>query len=264
MPPKHGLPVLAAVIATLLAAAPAGAVPLPADSGPVELNPGEPMVDVYYAGSRREPSLTVTTAIPGPVTVEVLDRSGAVVRRLTVVTGPGTREVSWDGATRDGPARTGTYSMRVEGADEPGTTFRVDDHIFPIRGRHDLGRSPTNGFGGGRGHDGQDLFARCGTPIVAARAGRVVEVAYNGGGGHHLVVRSRDTGLDYVYMHLRSKPRLEEGDFVTTAQGIGEVGRSGNAWGCHLHFELWRAPGWYEGGSAFDPLPRLRLWDART
>ena len=49
--------------------------------------------------------------------------------------------------------------------------------------------------------------------------------------------------------------------FVYTGQRIGSVGQTGNANGCHLHFELWNAPGWYEGGAAFDPLPALMAWD---
>jgi murein DD-endopeptidase MepM/ murein hydrolase activator NlpD len=40
------------------------------------------------------------------------------------------------------------------------------------------------------------------------------------------------------------------------------VGDSGNAQGCHLHFELWGAPGWYDGGDPFDPLPALQAWDS--
>jgi murein DD-endopeptidase MepM/ murein hydrolase activator NlpD len=236
-----------------------------ASSGPpVELRPGERELDVHYAGGRRRPAVTVAVPVPGAVTVEVLDGSGEVVRRITEIATPGTLEVTWDGETRDGPARTGTYAMRVKGADEAPVPFRLVDHVFPIRGRHDLGRSPTNGFGGARGHDGHDMFAACGTPLVAARGGRVREVAYDSGGGHHIVIRSRETGLDYVYMHLHSAPRAEEGDLVATGERIGEVGRSGNASGCHLHFELWHEPGWYAGGSAFDPLPRLRAWDARS
>jgi murein DD-endopeptidase MepM/ murein hydrolase activator NlpD len=42
------------------------------------------------------------------------------------------------------------------------------------------------------------------------------------------------------------------------------VGDTGNASGCHLHFELWSAPGWYAGGEPFDPLPRLQRWDAQS
>jgi murein DD-endopeptidase MepM/ murein hydrolase activator NlpD len=42
---------------------------------------------------------------------------------------------------------------------------------------------------------------------------------------------------------------------------IASVGRTGRADGCHLHFELWTAPGWYRGGRAYDPLGKLRQWD---
>ena len=56
-------------------------------------------------------------------------------------------------------------------------------------------------------------------------------------------------------MHLRDAPSLAKGDKVKTGERIGAVGRTGRADGCHLHFELWSAPGWYKGGSAYDPLP---------
>jgi murein DD-endopeptidase MepM/ murein hydrolase activator NlpD len=106
------------------------------------------------------------------------------------------------------------------------------------------------------------MFAGCGTPVVAARAGKVREVAYNGAAGNHLVITSSVTGFDYVYMHLKNRPRLREGDRVETDQRIGSVGQTGNAWGCHLHFELWRAPGWFAGGQVIDPYGHLRAWDA--
>lgn len=138
----------------------------------------------------------------------------------------------------------------------------VPERVFPIAGPHDLGRSATNGFGGGRGHSGQDMFAPCGTPVVAAQGGKVRKAGYHPVGGNFIVVTEEETGLDAVYMHLAHRPRLRARETVETDQRIGSVGATGNAWGCHLHFELWTAPGWYAGGEPFDPLPRLERWDA--
>jgi len=75
------------------------------------------------------------------------------------------------------------------------------------------------------------------------------------------VISSDDGTADYVYMHLRDKALVSKGDTVTTGQTIGYVGRTGDATACHLHFELWPAPGWYTGGQATDPLPSLKAWD---
>jgi len=144
------------------------------------------------------------------------------------------------------------------GAVQPPVPVRV----FPINGPHDLGRSPTNGFGGGRGHSGQDMFAECGTPVVASQGGKVRKAGYHPVGGNYIVLTEKETGLDAVYMHMKHRPRVHAGERVETDQRIGSVGDTGNAWGCHLHFELWTAPGWYAGGQPFDPLPRLERWNA--
>ena len=109
------------------------------------------------------------------------------------------------------------------------------------------------------------MFAACGTPLVAARGGVVkfkrVPVAR---AGNYLVIDGARTGVDFAYMHMREAALVGEGDRVRTGQPIGFVGATGRASGCHLHFEEWSAPGWYSGGSAFDPLPDLRAWDAQS
>jgi murein DD-endopeptidase MepM/ murein hydrolase activator NlpD len=138
----------------------------------------------------------------------------------------------------------------------------VPVRVFPIAGPHDLQRTATNGFGGGRGHNGQDMFAACGTPVVASQGGKVRKAGYDPSGGNFIVLTEKETGLDAVYMHLAHTPRVRARETVETDQRIGSVGDTGNAWGCHLHFELWTAPGWFAGGQPFDPLPRLRRWDA--
>ena len=120
-------------------------------------------------------------------------------------------------------------------------------HEFPIRGPHYYGENAAR-FGGGRGHQGHDTFAACGTPLVAARGGVVKFKQYHGAAGHYLVIDGERTGIDYTYMHLRDAALVNEGDRVRTGQLIGYVGQTGRASGCHLHFEMWSAPGWYDGG----------------
>jgi murein DD-endopeptidase MepM/ murein hydrolase activator NlpD len=97
---------------------------------------------------------------------------------------------------------------------------------------------------------------------VAARGGIVQFKQYHAAAGHYLVVDAAGTGVDYVYMHLAEPTPFSEGDKVYTGQRLGAVGDSGNARGCHLHFELWDEPGWYDGGKPFDPLPSLQAWDS--
>ncbi len=67
--------------------------------------------------------------------------------------------------------------------------------------------------------------------------------------GNYIVIDGKGTGHDYVYMHLKKPSPLKEGDKVKTGEKIGVVGETGDATGCHLHFEEWCAPGWYEGGT---------------
>jgi murein DD-endopeptidase MepM/ murein hydrolase activator NlpD len=137
------------------------------------------------------------------------------------------------------------------------------DHVFPVRGQHDFGGAGSR-FGAsrdGHSHQGQDVFAACGTPLVAARGGRVQHAGYQRAAGNYLVVDGAGTGDDYAYMHLAEPSAFRAGDRVYTGQRIASVGETGNARGCHLHFELWGSPGWYDGGRPFDPLPSLQAWD---
>ncbi len=135
--------------------------------------------------------------------------------------------------------------------------------VFPIRGRHDLSRSASNGFGGGRGHQGQDIFARCGTPVVAARSGTVEKAEYHPRAGNYVVIATA-SGESHAYRHLRAPASVSVDDEVRAGDDIGEVGQTGRASGCHLHFELWTAPGYSTGGHPIDPLPTLRRWDTAT
>ena len=85
------------------------------------------------------------------------------------------------------PARVRTEPLNALSRAEPPST--PAESAFPVRGRHDFGTA-VNGFGGGRGHDGQDIFARCGTPVVAARAGKVIEAETRGAEGNYVVMEA--------------------------------------------------------------------------
>ena len=142
--------------------------------------------------------------------------------------------------------------------DAPNPVAFAPEAVFPLVSAHDFGTA-ANGFGGGRGHDGHDVFADCGEPVLAALGGTVSRAAYEGAAGNYAVITS-DDGRSQVYMHLQRPARVAEGDTVEAGEPIGRVGTTGRADGCHLHFELWTAPGWYAGGRAVDPVGALRRW----
>ena len=128
--------------------------------------------------------------------------------------------------------------------------------VFPLKDGFSWGTA-ENAFGGGRGHQGHDLLTSCGAPVIAAIAGRVTENKNDGAAGNLLVVSVRG-GENYVYMHLQEPATPKVGERVSAGQPVGRVGQTGRASTCHLHFEWWTAPGWYKGGRAVDPGPKLR------
>jgi hypothetical protein len=181
----------------------------------------------------------------------------------------------WDGTAGGKLQPAGRYAFRVSAVDASGARavsaqstqpgpdpaqIQFLQHEFPVRGPHYFGEFAAR-FGGGRGHQGQDVFAACGTPLVAARGGVVKFKQYHSRAGHYIVIDGEKTDVDYGYMHLRSAALVDEGERVRTGQPIGYVGQTGRASGCHLHLELWSGPGWYDGGHPFDPLPSLLEWD---
>jgi murein DD-endopeptidase MepM/ murein hydrolase activator NlpD len=135
--------------------------------------------------------------------------------------------------------------------------------IFPVQGAYTLGGDGAR-FGAprrGHSHQGQDIIAAEGTPVVSPRAGFVTWRAYQAeGAGHYVVVRA-DDARDYVFMHLQDGSiAVEKGQGVAAGEPIGAVGATGRADGAHLHFEIW-PHGWFADGSEpIDPLPDLLAW----
>jgi murein DD-endopeptidase MepM/ murein hydrolase activator NlpD len=200
---------------------------------------------VYFRGGRgAADDRTATPAEQSPrrLLVQVPEgaRSGKVQVRSTAA-----------GVSRSGP------TLRVPALPVLRTSLMGGPAVFPIAGRHEIGTELVQSFGGGRGHKGHDVFATCGTPLVAAHAGTVMHNDVQGRAGNYLVIGLAD-GTSEVYMHLQEPSLIPEGTPVAAGQPIGAVGATGHAHGCHLHFELWTAPGWYEGGQPVDPLPLLQ------
>jgi hypothetical protein len=227
----------------------------------------------YYYG-RRKPRVTYvfTSSEPTEVRIDVVKRGNGTVVDSWVehAQEPNTRHTAkWTGIRRDTkkPVPNGNYKFRVgpqSGSMESTSDARFQYHRFkfPIRGGHSYG----DGVGApraGHTHQGQDILARCGTPLVAARGGRVQWKAYQAGGaGYYLVIDGKKTGHDYAYMHLKGPAKVDRGQRVKTGQRIGKVGSTGDATGCHLHMEEWTAPGWYQGGHFMRAITKhLKKWD---
>jgi murein DD-endopeptidase MepM/ murein hydrolase activator NlpD len=265
------------------AGSPSGSPESAPSSGAIQLLSAKttPRKSFYYGF--RYPSLSFaigSNQSQNDLRIDVVDASGASVRTFfrNDVEPNATTTIRWDGTENDGrPAPNGRYSFRISSqagpvAARPATTsqeapslgFSFYGYAFPILGAHEfsMGAGRFGAPRSGHTHEGQDVMADCGTPLIAARGGTVQYAGYQSAAGNYLVIDGRDTGLDFMYAHLAEPSPLKTGDPVRTGQPIGIVGDTGDATACHLHFEIWTAPGWYEGGSPIDPLPYLQKWDA--
>ncbi len=141
---------------------------------------------------------------------------------------------------------------------------RIPTEVFPVRGTFNYGSSGAR-FGAGRSgysHQGQDLMAPCGTPLVSIRRAKVLYRKYQSAAGHYVVLRNLGTNTQFAYMHLIRPSKLRPGQVVGAGRLIGHVGQTGRAYGCHLHFEYW-VGAWQQGGRPIDPLPYLRSLQKR-
>ena len=155
--------------------------------------------------------------------------------------------------------RDGTFVLRVQPRlDSPVEAIDVDARIEPtlrLPVKDASPRSIGSAYGdprdaGRRDHHGIDIFAKRGTPVIAAAGGIVTRVGTNGLGGKVVWISRPFHGESHYYAHLDDQlvtvgTRVEEGDV------IGLVGNTGNARSTppHLHFGI------YAAGGAVDPLP---------
>jgi murein DD-endopeptidase MepM/ murein hydrolase activator NlpD len=100
---------------------------------------------------------------------------------------------------------------------------------------------PTEGLNWGILHpkNAVDIAASCGNNVLAASDGLVIDLGKNGwnsGYGKYIKIEHLNN-VKTLYAHLSSL-NVSLGDYVKQGQKIGEVGQTGEATGCHLHFEV--------------------------
>ena len=154
---------------------------------------------------------------------------------------------TWDGLAGGKVQRTGRYAFRLVGRAgwRPAQRRRSTSRAIASRSSGRRSSGPASAaFGGGRGHQGQDTFAACGTPLVAAHGGVVKYAGYHGRAGNYLVID--DEGVGHR-LRLHAPARRRRWSRPATACGPGSRSASSATPApparCHLHFEIWTAPG---------------------
>jgi murein DD-endopeptidase MepM/ murein hydrolase activator NlpD len=123
--------------------------------------------------------------------------------------------------------------------ERPAPAAALDELRFPVT--DGAWAACSRGFAPAERHFGLDIPAPTGTPVVASAGGEVVRAAPHAHYG--LVVVVRHAGHRYtLYAHL-SALAVAAGEAVAAGATLGEVGRTGNATGPHLHWEVLRAAG---------------------
>lgn len=154
---------------------------------------------------------------------------------------------------------TGTYKVLVQPAMNAQVNFEIritsaPRFSFPVAGKANDAIQSFWGAArdaGARSHQGIDIFAERGTPVVAAADGRITSTGNRGLGGKQVWLRTGMFGKSLYYAHLDSII-AKVGDRVISGDTLGLVGNTGNArtTGPHLHFGIYAS-----GKGAIDPLP---------
>jgi murein DD-endopeptidase MepM/ murein hydrolase activator NlpD len=124
--------------------------------------------------------------------------------------------------------------------------------IYPTTGRltSRFGMRSDPFTGVRRQHNGIDLAAPLGTPVIAAMAGKVAKVGVDATYGKYIIL-VHPSGYQTWYAHL-NKSHIQQGKNVAQGELIGEVGDTGYSTGPHLHFSV------FKDNSPIDPFQFLR------
>lgn len=200
---------------------------------------------------RRGQQLTIDVAFArGPLFIDVFrlddhERLASASDGSTRLTYDVTADADVIARIQPALGRTGKFRV-VQRAD---ATLR-----FPVEGI--MPSTVAGTFGGARDagrrrHEGIDIFAPRGTPVLAAADGWVTGQSTNALGGNVVWLWSLRHGVSLYYAHL-DRHAVTPGEHVTAGEIVGYVGNTGNARSTapHLHFGVYGRP-----GGAVDPLP---------
>ena len=106
---------------------------------------------------------------------------------------------------------------------------------YSITSAFGMRKHPVLGYE--RMHEGVDMAAPAGTPIYAAKSGKVTTASYQSGGAGYYVSINHGDGFSSIYMHM-TRYIVSAGQYVNAGQVIGYVGSTGISTGNHLHFGI--------------------------
>jgi murein DD-endopeptidase MepM/ murein hydrolase activator NlpD len=200
------------------------------------------------------------TVAPGRYLVQlhVKDRDDRTLARGASSSGRANLTVRPAAAAQSAPAAAAAPLVAASPPAPPGT------YAFPVAGPHTLAGDGGR-FGAGRDghvHQGQDVPAAEGLPVVAPVAGTIRSTDYQAGGAGYYVVMDGGDGRSYFFAHCQKDSfAVVRGIAVAIGQHLCNVGQTGSATGPHLHFEIWLG-GWRVNSAShpIDPLPDLLAW----
>jgi murein DD-endopeptidase MepM/ murein hydrolase activator NlpD len=160
---------------------------------------------------------------------------------------------------------SGTATLTVLAPKPPPAPTPLPDpsgHRFPVAGPHTYG-DPFGAPRDGYAHQGQDVLAAEGTPVVAPSSGSISFTGSQPKAAGYYIVEKGSDGYDYFFAHCQEGSTVvAPQQAVLAGQQLCNVGHTGDATGPHLHFEVW-VGGWRVNASShpIDPLPLLHSWD---
>jgi murein DD-endopeptidase MepM/ murein hydrolase activator NlpD len=146
------------------------------------------------------------------------------------------------------PTKKPVRSSGGGGSTRPPAQYTGGNFAWPVAGGY-----ISQGYH--TGHYGIDIAADRGTPVKAAGGGTVIFAGWKDNGGGYQVWIAHGSNLFTTYNHM-SSVSVGRGQHVGRGQQVGRVGRTGNATGPHLHFEVWKGAIW-DGGTRVNPLGYL-------